>query len=99
MTRWWPAIGSVTLLRWSKWYATRREASKNWCIGAKEFDRNEKVKAVTELYNEIGIRKLCEQKIEQYYQQSLVYLSKVNVPDERKTELKAYAAEMMKRQS
>ena len=76
----------------------QRDELTKW-IEAKEFDRNEKVKAVTELYNEIGIRKLCEQKIEQYYQQSLVYLSKVNVPDERKTELKAYAAEMMKRQS
>ena len=68
-------------------------------IDAKEFDRNEKVKAVTELYNEIGIRELCEQKIEEYYQKSLVYLAKVNLPEERKAELKAYAAEMMKRQS
>ncbi len=68
-------------------------------IDAKEFDRNEKVKAVTELYNEIGIRELCEQKIEEYYQESLVYLAKINLPEERKAELKAYAAEMMKRQS
>ena len=75
----------------------RKELAK-W-VEAKEFDRNEKVKAVTELYNEIGIRELCEQKIEEYYQESLVYLAKVNVTDERKKELKAYAAEMMKRQS
>jgi geranylgeranyl diphosphate synthase type II len=68
-------------------------------VDAKEFNRNEKVAAVTNLYNEIGIRKLCEQKIEQYYQESLVYLEKVKVSDERKTEIKAYAAEMMKRQS
>ena len=76
----------------------QREQLMKW-IDAKEFDRNEKVKAVTELYNEIGIRKLCEQKIEEYYQKSLVYLAKVNLPEERKAELKAYAAEMMKRQS
>jgi geranylgeranyl diphosphate synthase type II len=57
------------------------------------------VAAVTKLYNEIGIRKLCEQKMEQYYQESLVYLAKVNVSEERKAELKAYAADMMKRQS
>ena len=68
-------------------------------VEAKEFDRNEKVAAVTNLYNEIGIRQLCEQKIEQYYQESLVYLDKVSVSDERKAEIKAYAAEMMKRQS
>ena len=68
-------------------------------IDAREFDRNDKVKAVTGLYNEIGIRELCEQKIEEYYQKSLVYLAKVQLPEERKKELKAYAAEMMKRQS
>lgn len=77
--------------------AQRDELTK-W-VEAKEFDRNEKVTAVTNLYNEIGIRELCEQKIEQYYQESLVYLDKVSVSDERKAEIKAYAAEMMKRQS
>ena len=76
----------------------QREELTKW-VEAKEFDRNEKVAAVTKLYNEIGIRKLCEQKMEQYYQESLVYLAKVNVSDERKAELKAYAADMMKRQS
>lgn len=76
----------------------QREELTKW-VEAKEFDRNEKVAAVTNLYNEIGIRKLCEQKIEQYYQESLVYLAKVSVSDERKAEIKAYADEMMKRQS
>ena len=76
----------------------QREELTKW-VEAKEFDRNEKVAAVTNLYNEIGIRKLCEQKMEQYYQESLVYLAKVNVSEERKAELKAYAADMMKRQS
>ena len=77
--------------------AQRAELTK-W-VEAKEFDRNEKVTAVTKLYNEIGIRELCEQKIEQYYQESLVYLAKVSVSEERKAEIKAYAADMMKRQS
>ena len=76
----------------------QREELTKW-VEAKEFDRNEKVAAVTNLYNEIGIRKLCEQKIEQYYQESLVFLKKVNVSEERKAAIKAYAAEMMKRQS
>ena len=76
----------------------QRDELTKW-VEAKEFDRNEKVAAVTNLYNEIGIRKLCEQKIEQFYQESLVYLAKVSVSDERKAEIKAYAAEMMKRQS
>ena len=76
----------------------QRAALTKW-VSATDFDRNEKVAAVTKLYNEIGIRQLCEQKIEQYYQESLVYLDKVHVSEERKAIIKAYAAEMMKRQS
>ena len=65
----------------------------------KDFDREEKVKAVTRLYDEIGIRQLCEQKMEACYAQAQQYLAKVSVAEERKAELKAYAASMMKRQS
>jgi geranylgeranyl diphosphate synthase type II len=77
--------------------AQRKELQK-W-IDAKEFDRQEKVAAVTRIYDEIGIRQLCEQKMDDYYNEALKYLAKVNVSEERKIELKAYAAEMMKRQS
>ena len=75
-----------------------RQDLTKW-VDAKDFDRAEKVAAVTKLYDEIGIRQLCEQKIESYYQESLVYLNKVNVDEARKDEIKSYAAEMMKRQS
>lgn len=77
--------------------AQRQELMK-W-IETKDFDRNEKVAAVTKLYDEIGIRQLCEQKMEECYQLALQYLAKVEVSEERKAELKAYAAEMMTRQS
>ena len=76
----------------------QRQELKKW-IDAKDFDRNEKVAAVTKLYDEIGIRQLCEQKMEECYQLALRYLAKVEVSEERKAELKAYAAEMMTRQS
>ena len=77
--------------------AQRAELMK-W-IEAKEFDREEKVKAVTKLYDEIGIRELCEQKMEACYQLAQTFIDKVSVPEERKSILKAYAAAMMKRQS
>ena len=54
--------------------------------------------AVTKLYDEIGIRQLCEKKMEECYQLGLKYLAKVNVPEERKAELKAYAAYLMNRE-
>jgi len=75
----------------------QRKELERW-IAAKDFDREEKVKAVTELYNQIGIRQLCEEKMEACYQQALAYLAKVNVPEDRKVILKDYAAEMMKRE-
>ena len=77
--------------------AQRAELLK-W-LHAKEFDRNEKVAAVTRLYDEIGIRQLCEQKMDECYVKAQGYLAKVNVPEERKAELKAYAADLMNRQS
>ena len=76
----------------------QREELTRW-IEAAEFDREEKVKAVTRLYDEIGIRELCEQKMEACYALAQEYMDKVNVAEERKVELKAYAAAMMKRQS
>ena len=76
----------------------QREELMRW-IDAKTFNREEKVKAVTRLYDEIGIRQLCEQKMEACYALAKDYLAKVSVSEERKAELKAYAAAMMKRQS
>ena len=78
--------------------AGQREELMRW-IDAKEFDREEKVKAVTALYDEIGIRQLCEQKIEECYARAKTFMDKVSVSEERKAILKAYAAAMMKRQS
>ena len=78
--------------------ASQREELMRW-IDAKTFDRNEKVAAVTRLYDEIGIRSLCEQKMEACYALAQQYMAKVSVSDERKAILKAYAAAMMKRQS
>ena len=76
----------------------QRQELMRW-IEAKTFDRDEKVKAVTALYDEIGIRQLCEQKIEECYARAKTFMDKVSVSEERKTILKAYAAAMMKRQS
>ena len=67
-------------------------------ITATEFDRKEKIEAVTRIYNEIGINRLAQEKIEHYFAESRKYLAAVNVPEERKQELIAYTDEMMKRE-
>lgn len=76
--------------------AQRAELQK-W-VDAEEFDRKEKVAAVTRLYNEIGIDKMAQDKIAYYFEQSKKYLDAVNVSAERKEELAKYAQKMMKRQ-
>jgi geranylgeranyl diphosphate synthase type II len=76
---------------------TQREALQRW-IDAPQFDRQEKVAAVTDLYNAIGIRQLCEDRINYYFGQGCQQLDQLNVCDERKTELRKYIAQMMNRQ-
>lgn len=76
----------------------QRAELERW-VNAKDFDRNEKVAAVTDIYNQIGIRQICEEKINYYFEESKKYLAKVNVADERKEILRQYTAEMMKRES
>lgn len=77
--------------------AAQREELTRW-VSARDFDRNEKVDAVTRLYNEIGIDQLAQDKIAYYFAQSKNFLDAVNVPEEKKEELRKYAQKMMKRQ-
>lgn len=76
----------------------RQRAELSRWIAATDFDRDEKIAAVTAIYDEIGIRGLCEELIEKYFAESEKLLAQVAVPEERKTELRRYAAAMMKRE-
>ena len=74
----------------------QREELERW-IGLRDFDRQEKVAAVTRLYDEIGIRELCEAKINSYFEQARQTLREVNVPEERKLMLRQYMDELLHR--
>lgn len=75
----------------------RQRAELEHWINAEHFDREEKIAAVTRLYNEIGIDRLAQQKIEYYFDQSRKFLDAVSVDESRKKELADYALQMMKR--
>ena len=77
--------------------AQQRAELMRW-IEAKEFNRAEKVAAVTRLYDEIGIRKLCEEKINFYFEQGKKLLEQVHVDSARKEQLRQYTNEMMHRE-
>ncbi len=76
--------------------AQQRKELEQW-IGAKEFNRQEKVAAVTRLYDEIGIRQLCEEKINYYFEQASQTLSQINVPAEKKQFIRSYMDELLHR--
>ena len=74
----------------------QREELTHW-ITAENPDPKEKIAAVTKLYNEIGIDKLAEKKINFYFEESRKYLKAVKVDEERKSVLEAYTQRMMHR--
>ncbi len=74
----------------------QREELTHW-ITAENPDPKEKIAAVTKLYNEIGIDKLAEKKINFYFEESRKYLKAVKVDEERKSVLEAYTQKMMHR--
>ena len=76
----------------------QREELIKW-ITTDNFDKEEKIKAVTKLYNKLGIRQLCEKKINDYFAEALTYLEKVNVPEEKKTALQRFTDQMMHREN
>ena len=76
--------------------AEQRRELERW-INAADFNRQEKVAAVTRLYDEIGIRKLCEEKINHYFNLAQQTLNEVHVPEERKAALRAYMDELLHR--
>ena len=66
-------------------------------IEATDFDRRQKIEAVTRLYNEIGVRQLCEQKINRYFAECRSCLDEVSAPAGRKQLLVDYTDGMMNR--
>lgn len=59
---------------------------------------DEKIATITGIYNSLGIDKLATAKIDAYYAEALEILASINLPEERKAQLREYASKMMMRQ-
>ena len=59
----------------------------------------EKIAAVTALYDKMGIRALCDEKIRFYYERAREILDKVNLSEERKEPLWEMAQSLLNRKS
>lgn len=81
---------------WNRSEGETRSELNHW-LGVSEFDREEKIKAVTNIYNKLGIDKLAEAKIKECFDESRKYLDAISVADERKQVLREYTEKMMNR--
>lgn len=63
----------------------------------KYFNREEKVSAITSIFNELGIKEITEVRIREYYEKALANLAHLNRPEDRKTELYNFASFLMNR--
>lgn len=67
-------------------------------IEAATFEPAEKIAAITELYNIIGVKQLCEAKIQEYTQLAEKNLADLQVDAEQKVELKKLMNDLMNRE-
>lgn len=74
-----------------------QKAELDQWISCADYCPEEKIKAVTELYNQIGIGKICEEEINAYYAQGLSLLDSVSLSAEKKEELKTFVCHLMNR--
>lgn len=74
----------------------QREELERW-LEVVDYVPAEKIAAVTALYNEIGVGKRCEEKVEAFYAEGLAVLDQVSASSERKEALKAFACSLMNR--
>lgn len=84
----------ITALEQAK--GENREELLRW-LNAADFVPEEKIAAVTAIYNKVGIAGYCDAQIEKYYQEGLKLLNEVDVDDARKENLRIFVHHLMER--
>ena len=67
----------------------QRKELEKW-ISSTDFYPEEKIKAVTELYDKIGIGRICEEKINAYYAEGLSLLESIAMPSGKKRRVEIF---------
>lgn len=76
--------------------AQQREELEHW-INATEYVPEEKIQAVTALYDAIGVRSVCSDLINSYFEEACQLLEQVNLPSGKKAALWQYALSLLGR--
>ncbi|RAU84246.1 polyprenyl synthetase family protein [Pontibacter arcticus] len=75
------------------------QSIKAWRHKTDESITAEKVKAVTEVYDQLQIKQQTEQQIEVYFQKAMQHLDAVEVAENQKTDLRNLALQLMEREA
>lgn len=76
---------------------SQRDELNRW-VDAKSFNPAEKIAAVTNLYNQMDVRGLCEKKMQEYSERAAKSLAAVSVDVEKKEGLKTLMESLMYRE-
>lgn len=69
---------------------------KEW-MSRDNYNADEKVAFFTAMYNTLGVKKICEERIQALFAKCDEYIARVSVPEERKNGLKAFANSILNR--
>lgn len=69
---------------------------KEW-MDKKDFDAEEKIALFTGIYNELGVKEICEKRIEALFAKCDDYIERISVPADNKAALKAFADSLLNR--
>jgi geranylgeranyl diphosphate synthase type II len=69
---------------------------QDWIL-KKEFEPEQKVKIITQIYNQLDIKNITEAYISEFYQAAITVWEKIDVESERKAELLEFAKMIMSR--
>ncbi len=69
----------------------------NYWLEQINFDSDEKIKAITDMYNSIGVKQICEEMMSHYYNKAIANLEDVELESSKKHELRNLAEKLMSR--
>ncbi len=71
--------------------------SLNYWLTAENINSDDKIKAVIDIYNQLKVKKICEDAMNFYFNQAVANLEKVNVDEPKKQTLRNLAEQLMYR--
>jgi len=70
-----------------------------YLTGSETFDRNEKIRAVTAIYDNLNLRSHTEHEMQLYYENALLTLKEIPALEEKKRELAIFAENLLYREN